>query len=301
MALSLGARTTLVAGLLVALIFLFLGVRELRSAPRLANKPSQSTAASATPAASVVLFAVATRAIDTGETITAAMVRNAAADPGRFPNIATPPEVVGKVATQPIPAGAMIARTSVDLTTKLAVRVPMGMRAMSIDTTAEIAVAGLVRPGDRVDVQVVYPGADAINGTRGDGESRAQALLQMVQVLAVGDLIVGTPAASGAQGAMSSAPPPARTVTLALSPDQVSSLSLAKATGSLYLSLRNPSDNQQVAVASVQSSVPARRAAAQPIAAPIVLPRPAARSAPASIDLVVGERHEVIYPGSSKP
>jgi len=301
MTLSWGARTTLVAGLLVALLFLFLGVRELRSAPRLTNKASQPATVAARPVASVAVFAVATRAIDTGETITAAMVRNTAADPTRFPNIATPPEVVGKVATQPILAGAMIARTNVDLTTKLAIRVPIGMRAMSIDTTAEIAVAGLVRPGDRVDVQVIYPGADAINGTRGDGESRAQTLLQMVQVLAVGDLVVGTPSASAAQGAMSSPPPAARTVTLALSPDQVSSLSLAKATGSLYLSLRNPADNQQVAVVPVQSSAPVRRAAAQPAASSALMPRAAVRSAPPSIDLVVGERHEVIYPGNTTP
>ncbi len=174
------------------------------------------------------------------------------------------------------------------------------MRAMSIDTTAEIAVAGLVRPGDRVDVQVVYPGADAISGARGEGESRAQTLLQMVQVLAVGDLVVGTKPASGAKDAVSSPPPPARTVTLSLTPEQVSALSLAKATGSLYLSLRNPADSQQVAVAAVRSDGPVRPVAASIVPAPAPVRQPA-RPAPHAIDLVVGGQHQTIYSGGNQP
>ncbi len=307
MHLGLKARITMGAGLLVALLFLALGVVELRrQAARPAVALSTPATAAPRPAAPATLFAVATRAIDTGETITADMVRNSAGDPARFPGAAMPSEVIGKVATRALPAGATIPRAAVDMATKLAIRVPVGMRAMSIDTTAEIAVAGLVRPGDRVDVQAVYPGADAINGARGEGESRAQTLLQMVQVLAVGELVVGTqPAsASGADGAMSSPPLPARTVTLSLTPDQVSVLSLAKATGSLYLSLRNPADSQEVAVAAIRSSGPATRVAAapspSPSSAPARLRGQPPRRAPHAIDLVVGGHHEVIYSGDNQ-
>src|SRR3546814_10336203 len=71
----------------------------------------------------------------------------------------------------------------------------------------------------------------------------------MVQVLAVGEVVVGTQQASGAnggvEGALSSPPPPARTVTLALTPAQGSILSLAKNIGALTLSLRNPADRSE--------------------------------------------------------
>ncbi len=288
------------AGSLAALLFLVLGVLELRRPARAAISATPLATASPRTVVQAAIFAVAARPIKIGETITADMVRNASADPARNPAVATPSEAIGKVATRAIPAGAMIQRAAVDITTKLAIRVPLGMRAISMDTTAEIAVAGLVRPGDLVDVQVVYPGADAISGARGETQSRAQALLQMVPVLAVGELVVGTQSQSGAHDALSSPPPPARTVTLALNPDQVSVLSLAKATGSLYLSLRNPADSQEVAVATIQSNGPAPRAA--PTLAPAYTPIRQQPSRPAShaIDLVVGGRHEVIYSGNTQ-
>ncbi|EQB09611.1 Flp pilus assembly protein CpaB, partial [Sphingobium sp. HDIP04] len=248
------AKLTIAVGLTAASAFLALGVRELRNA---SAATVQGQAAPVRVAAPVLLVRAA-RAIRTGETITAAMIRNAPGDPARYPYAATSAEVVGKVATRDIGLHALIARDAVGMESKLAIRVPMGMRAISIDTTAEIAVAGLIRPGDRVDVQVVYPGADAISGARGSGRSRAQALLQMVQVLAVGEVVVGTQQASGAnggvEGALSSPPPPARTVTLALTPEQVSILSLAKNIGALTLSLRNPADSAQVAVAVAASA-----------------------------------------------
>jgi len=288
------------AGLIAALLFLVLGIAEMRRQAPPAIDLAPPAMASSGVVAPVAVLAVASRPIETGETITAAMVSNASADPARFPAVATPSEVIGKVATRPIAAGAMIQRVAVDVTTKLAIRVPVGMRAISMDTTAEIAVAGLVRPGDRVDVQVVYPGADALSGARGEAQSRAQTLLQMVPVLAVGELVVGTQPASGTEDALASPPPPARTVTLALNPDQVSVLSLAKATGSLYLSLRNPADNQEVAIAAARSAAPAPRAAPAALPASTPVRRQPARAAPHSIDLVVGGRHEVIYSGEAK-
>jgi pilus assembly protein CpaB len=238
--LGLRAKIAVVAGLSFALMFLVLGIREMRT-PAL----SQVSSPIAQPAknVSVLYLASAARSIHTGETITADMVRNTTADPNRNPSIVSAAEAIGKVATLPIPAGALIARSAIGNENKLAIRVPVGMRAISIDTTAEIAVAGLIRPGDRVDVQVVYPGEDALSGARSAGRSHSQTLLQMAQVLAVGDVVVGTaPVSDGANGAIVTPPPPARTVTLALSPEQVSTLSLAKNTGALYLSLRNPTD-----------------------------------------------------------
>lgn len=316
------AKLTIVVGVIAASGFVYLGLRELgRPATPVSQAAAQTRVAQAPQQ---LLFAAATRDILTGETITADMVRSAVSDPGRYPMAASPAEVIGTVATRDIPANTLIVRTAVGREASLSIRVPRGMRAISVDTTAEIAVAGLLRPGDRVDVQVVYPGADAVSGARGTGRSHAQTLLQMVQVLAVGDTVVGTRAPAGAADqtgtgasgtatstSTSSAPPAAvaRTVTLALFPDQVSTLSLAKSTGALYLSLRNPSDDAQLLVARQASSgpLPEQPRAALAAAPPTPLqparlaPAAPARSRPASqaIDLVVGGNHEVIYSGSN--
>ena len=308
------ARVTIGIGVVAALGFAYLGLRELgRPAPAVAGTSSRAIPV-APPAQA--LLAAATRDIKIGETITPDMVRSAASDPGRFPMAASPAEVVGKVATRDIPANSLIARTALGQEASLAIRVPRGMRAISIDTTAEIAVAGLLRPGDRVDVQVVYPGADAISGARGLGRSHAQTLLQMVQVLAVGDSVVGARAPAGIMGdtgsadAAASAPPAgvARTVTLGLLPDQVSTLSLAKSTGALYLSLRNPSDDAQMAMARQASTGPLPEQPRSVLASPPMPPMPTravpaapvrSRSAPQAIDLVVGGNHAVIYSGSA--
>ncbi|WP_030541144.1 Flp pilus assembly protein CpaB [Sphingobium sp. DC-2] len=294
MQLGAKARLMMIAGTLAALLFLALGIRELQRASA-ASRPPLAAAGAASSAAPAAVLAAAARAIEIGETITPGMIRNMTADPGRHPLVATPAELVGKVATRAIPSGAPIPRDAIGGEAKLAIRVPVGMRAVSIDTTAEIAVAGLVRPGDRVDVQVVYPGADAISGARGAGRSRAQTLLQMVQVLAVGETVVGTQPASSSDP--STPPPPARTVTLALSPGQVSTLSLAKSTGALTLSLRNPVDKAQTATADATSRAP-DPAPQTIVAAPVrKVSAPPVRHPSHAIQLVVGDRHETIYSG----
>lgn len=303
------AKLTIGIGILAAGSFAFLGVRELGRTDAATAKPAAGQEASAqTP--SQMLLAATTRAIKTGETIRADMFRSAVSDPARFAHAATPAEVLGRVATRDIPANMLIARTAIGEETKLAIRVPMGMRAVSIDTTAEIAVSGLIRPGDRVDVQVVYPGADALSGARGMGRSQAATLLQKVQVLAVGDLVLGTKPDTGMTDEVAQAPAaPARTVTMALLPEQVSALSLAKSTGTLTLSLRNPEDGGDTQLAEVTAPrrfepeppvrqtarvvAPVRRTAARATA-----PRPKAEPTHHAIELVVGDRAKTIYSGS---
>lgn len=303
------AKLTIGIGLCAASGFAAMGLRELgRSSQSPSGQdvsPLSAQAAVQKPAPAQPLLVATTRTIRTGETIRADMIRNAAADPVKFPTAVSASEILGKVATQDIPANSLIPRGAIDRAATLAIRVPMGMRAISIDTTAEIAVAGLVQPGDRVDVQVVYPGEDAITGVRSNGSGRSEAttLLQMVPVLAVGDVVVGTPPASGIAAGTSAPPPPARTVTLALSPEQVSRLSLAKSTGTLYLSLRNPGDRTEVALAPlaprpIAPATPPRVQATRP--APHAAYRPAPRRAaePRAIELVVGGNSETIYSGS---
>ncbi|MDB5715686.1 MAG: pilus assembly protein CpaB [Sphingomonadales bacterium] len=289
------------AGLSVSCLFLVLGVRELRHPARAIAILPDAIRPVAPPTA--IALAASTRAIAIGETITADLVLTRVGNPALNATAATPAEVVGKVATQPIAAGALIQRTMIDNGTKLAIRVPVGMRAMSIDTTAEIAVAGLIRPGDRVDVQVIYPGEDAVNGQRGVGRSRAETLLQMVPVLAIGELVLGDkPVANNDQASVQApAASPARTVTVLLTPEQVSTLSLAKSVGTLYLSLRNPTD-QALEVVVAKGPPPLARPAMAPLAARLPSASIATRSGPApgrhAIQLVVDGRSETIQSGS---
>lgn len=291
MHLGLRARITIAVGLCAAALSLLLGLGELqRQAAPAAARPGPA-------AARLVVLAEAARPIALGETITAGMIRNAPGDPARHPLVATAGEVVGKVATRPLAAGAMIPREALDQAARLAIRVPFGMRAMTIETPGEIAVAGLLRPGDTVDVEVVYPGADALSGARGSARSRADTLLQNVLVLAVGDAVVGASAGPATAGERTSGP--ARTVTLALAPAQVAVLSLAKSTGTLHLSLRNPADVGQLRLATTVSRAPL------PVVPPMAAPPPATEirvipgaSSRHPIELIVGDRRRVIYAGS---
>lgn len=303
MVLGSKAKMTIVAGLAGAALFFALGVMEIFKS----NSAQEVAKQNVVTQPQQIVLAAALRPIEVGQTITADMVRNAPADPSRFPQVATPAEVIGKVATKPIPAGSLIPREAIDGESKLAIRVPVGMRAMSIDTTAEIAVAGLLRPGDKVDVQVVYPGADALTAARLSGKSRAQTLLQGLQVLAVGEVVVGTTnTAQAVQGIANSPSPPARTVTLALTPDQVSILSLAKSTGAIYLSLRNPTDQAEVASQTLLSNGPvpepvqiaAPTALSAPRKTPETQPRRPKQVTARPIEVTIGNRREIIYSGS---
>src|SRR3546814_1148792 len=119
----------------------------------------------------------------------------------------------------------------------LAPRVPAGYRAISLQTTDEIAVGGLVKPGDKVDVQLVLRGetlaTPGLSPATASGEARS--LLESILVLAVGTQMTAK------EGEGESATP-ARTVTLALRPDQLSAFTLARSLGAIYLALRNPAD-----------------------------------------------------------
>src|SRR3546814_11558556 len=84
------AKLTIAVGLTAASAFLALGVRELRNA---SAATVQGEAAHVRVAAPVLLVRAA-RAIRTGETIKAAMIRNAPGDPPRYPYAATSAEVV---------------------------------------------------------------------------------------------------------------------------------------------------------------------------------------------------------------
>lgn len=98
-------------------------------------------------------------------------------------------------------------------------------RAMAIEVDAETAVGGFVTPGDRVDI-VMTTGAKS--------EMRAVTILQNIRV-------IGVDQESDEQ---TDQPVIARTVTVAVSPDQVQRLALAQRAGRLSLTLRSFDDTE---------------------------------------------------------
>jgi pilus assembly protein CpaB len=194
---------------------------------------------------------------------------------------------------QPVLGSALAADASA---LGLAALVPIGYRAISIQTNDEIAVSNLLRPGDVVDVQMVLGDAVLAKGSGGAGGDRSEAstLLQAVRVVSVGEMLARPGAGGGRR------PEPARTMTLAMTPEQVAQFTLARSLGAFYLALRNPADDAappRVAarLPDLRVSAPAVRAAVA--AARPVRPRPAAAPPRTDgIELVVGGRSQVIYP-----
>ncbi len=106
-------------------------------------------------------------------------------------------------------------------------RIPAGMRAFAIEVNEQTGVSGFVLPDHRVDIVQMEPGQN--------GRTEAETVLQDVLVLASGVLLT-RPDEKSIQ---------ARTVTLAVTPDQVDVLVAAKARGALTLSLRGINDHEK--------------------------------------------------------
>ena len=106
-------------------------------------------------------------------------------------------------------------------------RIPAGMRAFAIEVNEQTGVSGFVLPDHRVDIVQMEPGQN--------GHTEAETVLQDVLVLASG-VVLTRPDEKSIQ---------ARTVTLAVTPDQVDVLVAAKARGALTLSLRGINDHEK--------------------------------------------------------
>ncbi|MDK2821783.1 MAG: pilus assembly protein CpaB [Clostridia bacterium] len=142
-------------------------------------------------------------------------------------------DVVDKILLVPVTAGESIMTNQLlnPKSTKegLAYIVPIGKRALTIPVDEVSGVAGLIKPGDRVDViaTVVI-----------DDEPFTLILLQDVEVLAVGKLMdINT------EG--SKKPIENNTVTLAVTHAEAKPLMLASQRGAIRLMLRSPLDDTQ--------------------------------------------------------
>lgn len=109
--------------------------------------------------------------------------------------------------------------------------IPPGMRLKTISVDAEKSAAGLLSPGDRVDIQLFVsrnPGA-------GIPTARTKVILQNIRIYAVDQAVQR--AADGGEGRTI-----AKTVSLLLTPGQANKVALAEQVGELNLIPRSPDD-----------------------------------------------------------
>lgn len=113
-----------------------------------------------------------------------------------------------------------------------------GMRAFAIKVDVASGVSGFLRPGDRVDVYWTGNVAGAVDGERGELTRLIEANVPLIAVdQLAGDDLDGTMIA--------------RTVTVAVRPEQVAALAQAQSTGDLSLSLVGAGDDTIAAAVEV--------------------------------------------------
>lgn len=111
--------------------------------------------------------------------------------------------------------------------------IPKGFRLKTISVDAEKSAAGLLSPGDRVDVQL-FVKRDERNGI---DSAKTKVILQNIRVFAVDQTVQRSPD-GGEERTI------AKTVSLLLTPEQASKLTLAENLGQVSLIPRNPDDEE---------------------------------------------------------
>jgi pilus assembly protein CpaB len=179
-------------------------------------------------------------------------ISTGAAIGGAFTNVN---DAVGKVTKYPIEVNQQVIASAVVDTANpavdggLALVVPTGYRAMSIQISQVFAAGGLILPGDYVDL--MWTCCDKAGGK----VVATKTLLPNVQVAAIAQSVInsgpvtsagksgaGTPSDGPAAADGGQAVPDAATMTLLLTPEQAQLVFLAEQTGTLRAELRGFGD-----------------------------------------------------------
>jgi pilus assembly protein CpaB len=154
-------------------------------------------------------------------------------------------------------------------------RIPKGMRAFAVEVNEHTGVSGFILPDHRVDV--------VQNENGPNGKSEAETILQDVLVLASGQVFT-RPEDRSIQS---------RTVTLAVTPEQVDILVGAAAKGALTLALRGLNDHLARPPKRIPVELPkpepivVAKAIVEPPPAPPAPPPPPAPAPPQSVHVMI--------------
>lgn len=195
--------------------------------------------------------------------------------------------MVGRVTARSFAAGDVLPASDLRDASSLgiAAKLTQGQRAFAIRVAEDEIVGGFLQSGDHVDIVSVIPGTVFPGRNAGDVPDRSTSvlLLQNILVLAVGENLTST----------TTVQPTARTISLALAPDQASRLALAQRFGKVALTIRHPGDDAITEARSVSlNDIVPQAASPQP-------QRPKAARAPAGIPFYAGTR--VTRTGWGKP
>lgn len=154
-------------------------------------------------------------------------------------------QVVGRVAIAAMVQGEFVMNsklTNSRASGGIASLIPAGMRAKSISAVSPAdRVSGLLDVGDRVDVLLTRSMPGGARGMVGVAET----LLQNIEVLAI-DRILESKSSKSTVSPPSRNEPKSSSITLLVTPEQASLLSLAQREGVLSFSLRNPEDEMVI-------------------------------------------------------
>jgi pilus assembly protein CpaB len=243
-------------------------------------KPVAQVSADAQKASEAPKYYFAARELTTGTFVRAGDFEKREARPGDAGCQASPDEVLsgedirgsrdllGSLIIKYVDAGCPITRNSFVWPRErgfLASVLGKGARAISLNVDIESGVAGLIWPGDRVDILLTQSG-------KGDRASQplSEIVLRNVRIIAIDQEIVeGDPVANaaaakvveGVPGANAETRKPARSVTLELSPEQVKKMTVAKDLGKLSLAVRSADEVRDPADSG--ASLPVRPANAE--------------------------------------
>jgi pilus assembly protein CpaB len=155
-------------------------------------------------------------------------------------------EVLNRTARERILQGEIIREerlADADAGVGLNALIPRGMRAMAIEVDPQSSLAGLLQPGNRVDVIVTIRPDDR----NIEAKWVTKTILQDKRVLAIGDRLKPRSAAEKAEENKSRRNRRTRPfVTLELTLEESESLALARSRGDLHLVLRSDVDNAQL-------------------------------------------------------
>lgn len=143
--------------------------------------------------------------------------------------------------------------------TGAAANVPKGMRGLTIAVDATQTHSGMLRPGNRVDIQLTFEA--------GCGNARrklSRTILQYVEVFAVDDRVYGSDK-SGEGAAL------AKNISVLVTPEQSTMLCLARSMGVLSTTLRSNADKDEVAGVEVSDEVFGRSQGDTNLEAPSVM------------------------------
>lgn len=193
---------------------------------------------------------------------------------------AKPEDVAGRIVMFPLSAGQPILERQLIAAgggSGLTVKIPEGMRAISLKSDDVIGVAGFLLPGTFVDVLVTYR-------TVATSEPITATILQNVQIVAAGQKIQPDP-----EGKATSVD----VVTLLVKPEDAERVVLASSQGVVHFVLRNGTDKSSTKETAIQLSQLEGGAPARPVVSQG--PRPVRPSEPASytVETVNGNKQSV--------